>query len=209
MTIYRGQDLGVRGSGGSLDRHNGYGGKGKDVSIVGKTWRYLGQDKDFRTHELPLSVGEHLIVSTRLHWFSPCKKFLQMSAVMPLAFVVSVALDYLSVGIWQLQAALWVSTLLHQLFMAHKVMSWRSELLIVTNKRLVIVSGVFSRLLEEDRLCNTTNYRVWQPPMGRVFGYGQITVESAGNHDKSSMREVVHLVPNPWIIYDAIQTANV
>jgi hypothetical protein len=180
--------------------------KSRPPATIGRAWRFLGQDKEHARSNLELVPGEYLLVSVDLHWFHVARNVVKLSLAMPVAFTVSIALDFLSNSLWWLQIILWIATMGHECVIGHRILAWRADLLMATNRRLIREYGVFTRTTCDVNLHEITSIEVYESLPGRMFGYGQIIVESAGKHNNWSERESVRFVRNPKRIRLAAQT---
>lgn len=63
---------------------------------------------------------------------------------------------------------------------AWKALDWRNDLLMVTNQRLIGVSGLITRKVASIPLSMLTDLTYQRSPLGRLLGFGQFRVESAG-----------------------------
>ena len=75
--------------------------------------------------------------------------------------------------------------------------------LAVTNKRVIIKTGWLSRRTLEMNLAKVENIAVDQSIMGRIFGYGSITVVGTGG-----TREPFHNIANPLNFRKAVQAQS-
>ncbi|MCW2947126.1 MAG: hypothetical protein JWR24_3843 [Actinoallomurus sp.] len=81
---------------------------------------------------------------------------------------------------------------------AFKVFEWSDEFFAVTKVRVILVTGVFTRRVDMMPLTKVTDLTVNRSIMGRMFGYGTIVLESAGQDQ--ALSKVEH-VPEPEAIY--------
>lgn len=79
-----------------------------------------------------------------------------------------------------------------------RVLDWYYDRFILTNKRLMKVSGMVTRTVGMMPLTRVTDMKYQQSAWGRIFGYGDFILESAGQ--EQALREVKHL-PNPNELY--------
>lgn len=79
-----------------------------------------------------------------------------------------------------------------------RVGDWYFDRFILTNKRIMAVSGMITRTVGMMPLLRVTDMKYEQSPMGRIFNYGNFVLESAGQDQ--ALREVKHL-PNPNELY--------
>jgi len=88
--------------------------------------------------------------------------------------------------------------LLVMIWVAFRVADWYFDRFILTNKRIMAVSGMFTRTVGMMPLLRVTDMKYEQSAMGRMFHYGNFVLESAGQDQ--ALREVKHL-PNPNELY--------
>jgi membrane protein YdbS with pleckstrin-like domain len=92
-------------------------------------------------------------------------------------------------------AGLWAAVLL---WVAWKHLDWYFDRFILTNKRVMVVSGLITRKVAMMPLLRVTDMKYEQSPIGRMLNYGNFVLESAGQ--EQALREVKHL-PNPNELY--------
>jgi hypothetical protein len=102
---------------------------------------------------------------------------------------------------WLLQTILWYGGLLVVLRLGYKLFEWWDEKLLVTDKRFVLVAGVFTTRIAMMPLGKVTDLTYQRNAAGRIFGYGSIVVESAG---QIHAFQRIDYLPKPEQIYDAI-----
>ena len=90
---------------------------------------------------------------------------------------------------------LW-SILLLRLFW--KVFEWSENYFVVTSQRLLLSEGFLIRTVKMMPLAKVTDMSFQRSAMGRLFGYGEFIVESAGQNQ--ALRNVDHL-PYPEQLY--------
>jgi uncharacterized membrane protein YdbT with pleckstrin-like domain len=74
----------------------------------------------------------------------------------------------------------WVATAL-TLRAIWKVLAWRAEQVIVTDRRVLRVSGVLTRRVRSVPLNKLMDVATRRSGLGRLLGYGDISLESAGS----------------------------
>jgi membrane protein YdbS with pleckstrin-like domain len=79
-----------------------------------------------------------------------------------------------------------------------KVADWFFDRFILTNKRVMVVSGIITRRVAMMPLLRVTDMKYEQSPIGRMLNYGTFVLESAGQ--EQALREIKHL-PNPNELY--------
>lgn len=78
------------------------------------------------------------------------------------------------------------------------VVEWYVCRFVLTNKRIMLIEGVFTRNVAMMPLARVTDMKYTQSPLGRVLGYGTFEIESAGQDQ--ALRRVENL-PNPTDLY--------
>jgi uncharacterized membrane protein YdbT with pleckstrin-like domain len=127
--------------------------------------------------------GEHPIRTTRQHW----TVFLSLGLGSLVALVVGILLLVLApgtVGSFKLSdiklfIGLALGVLVLAIFLVRWV-QWRSTSYTLTNHRIISRHGVLSRYTESITLDRIQDSRVIQRLLGRVFGFGDVELESAG-----------------------------
>ena len=146
-----------------------------------------------------LLPGENLIMKVHQHWI-----FIAKSLLLPVALLILVAIldftlirsvgnhirTYLSLGVVAL-AILWLMVVW---------IRWRAISYTLTDQRIKLESGVFSRsekIIPIDRVQDCTT-RI--SLIGRMLGYGRVEVDAAG---AQGAEVLVHL-PNPGAFRDQV-----
>lgn len=93
---------------------------------------------------------------------------------------------------------IWGLWLVLVLWLLYKVWVWLEDYFVVTSKRLLLATGVFTRRVNMIPLTKVTDMRFERSATGRLLGYGKFIVESAGQDQ--ALREVDHL-PYPEQLY--------
>lgn len=91
-----------------------------------------------------------------------------------------------------------IAWIIVMLFVSFSVAEWYYDRFILTNKRIMSVSGMVSRTVAMMPLLRVTDMKYEQSAWGRLLGYGTFVVESAGQ--EQALREVKRL-PNPNELY--------
>ena len=78
---------------------------------------------------------------------------------------------------------------------------WHIEQFVVTDKRVLLISGLLYRKLAVMPLAKVTDLTYERSPLGRVLGYGTFIMESAGQDQALSK---VEFLPNPDQLYQQL-----
>jgi uncharacterized membrane protein YdbT with pleckstrin-like domain len=90
---------------------------------------------------------------------------------------------------------LWLVLVFRLLF---KVYEWLEDYFVVTSQRLILATGIITRTVNMMPLTKVTDMSFRRSSWGRIFGYGEFIVESAGQDQ--ALRRVDHL-PYPEQLY--------
>jgi membrane protein YdbS with pleckstrin-like domain len=75
---------------------------------------------------------------------------------------------------------------------------WQIERVLVTNKRIVEVSGIITRRVASMPLAKVTDLTYQRGPLARLFNYGELILESAG---QKQALESISYIPRPDDFY--------
>ncbi|HWK85250.1 MAG TPA: PH domain-containing protein [Caldimonas sp.] len=142
-----------------------------------------------------LIAGERVVYRTRLHW---------LVYAVPVLFSVVVLLPiawFLASGSWQGFA--WVPLALVLVVLLPAVVKRQSSDFAVTNKRVMMKSGVFTTRSVELLLNKIEAIAVDQSLLGRLFGYGDIVVTGSGG-----TREAFSHIQSPLEFRRAVQSVS-
>lgn len=142
-----------------------------------------------------LIEGERVVYRTRLHW---------LVFAMPILFTVVVLLP----AAWFLyngsgQAFAWVPLVLALLVLLPAFIKRQSSDFAVTNKRVMMKSGVMTTRSVELLLNKIEAIAVDQSLPGRMFGYGNIVVTGSGG-----TREAFSHIQSPLEFRRAVQSVS-
>lgn len=141
---------------------------------------------------------ERRVIRVRRHW--ACLLWDIFEAVALLACCVMISY-LLPPGMWIPQNVLWYAALFLLIRFAYFVIEWWVERIVVTDKRFMITSGVFTTTVAMMPIGKVTDLSYKRSVAGRLLGYGTMVVESAGQIQ--ALNKIEYL-PNPESVYDAI-----
>ncbi|GAA0538116.1 membrane protein [Saccharopolyspora subtropica] len=102
---------------------------------------------------------------------------------------------------WLVQNVLWYAGLAVLVRFAYQVLDWYVERIVVTDKRFLITSGIFTTNVAMMPITKVTDLTFARTLMGRILGYGTLVVESAGQIQALNR---IEYVPSPDEVEDAI-----
>ncbi len=142
----------------------------------------------------PLKKEEKLLVIIRQHWL---KLILPFFAWLLLTVLLFIFLKD------DTQIAL-IIALLTALYPAYLYMEWKYNLWCVTSMRVVDESGLFGRYSKESPLDKINNVEYTQSLWGRMFGYGDVEIQTAAELGDSKYT----MIHDPKILKDTITHAQ-
>jgi hypothetical protein len=141
---------------------------------------------------------ERRVIRVRRHWAVVAWDVFEAAALIA---VVRMLAALLPAGAWMFQNILWYAGLLVILRFAYLLYEWWDEQLVVTDKRFILLTGVLTTRIAMMPLGKVTDLTYERTSGGRLFGYGTIVVESAGQIQAFNR---IDYLPQPERIYDAI-----
>ncbi|WP_372443053.1 PH domain-containing protein [Actinomadura barringtoniae] len=147
------------------------------------------RDAGSRTVDRYLMAYEGRVIAVRRH---PAVLLLPVTAVVGGLLLCGVAATAFGLmWIWWL----WLLTLGYLLW---KVIAWSIEFFLVTEHRVMLISGVLNRQVAMMPLAKVTDIALDRSVLGRMLGYGEFVMESAGQ--KQALRNV-GFMPYPEQLY--------
>jgi uncharacterized membrane protein YdbT with pleckstrin-like domain len=143
-------------------------------------------------HLLP---HEHQVITVRFHPAVLIRPVAEVLAGLALAGVLSTTVAH---GNGVVMIVIWLAWLVLVARLLYKIYAWLEDYFVVTSQRLLLATGVFTRTINMMPLGKVTDMSFKRSTMGRVLGYGEFIVESAGQDQ--ALRRVDHL-PYPEQLY--------
>jgi hypothetical protein len=151
-----------------------------------------------------LVEGERFLLATRMHWFIPLRGVSGMGVMWPLVFSLNVLVERLLGDVWFVKDVIWLAALAHSAITGFRLMQWRTDVLVVTNRRLVQTSGVFTHTVRETMLHQVRRLELYQSFFGQVFRFGTLHIALSGPHmgeglkvGAEVLKEFARWVPHP------------
>ena len=144
---------------------------------------------------------ERRVIRVRRHWAFLIKPLAQTVAVLVVAFLLSWLIGAAGSVLWLVQSLLWYAAVAALVRYAWKVLEWWMEVIIVTDKRFMITSGIIETKNSMMPIGKVTDMSFLRPVLGQLLGYGTLRVESAGQ--KQDL-ETVEFLPRPEEVFMAI-----
>jgi hypothetical protein len=139
-----------------------------------------------------LMPNEQVVTRVRMHPIAIIRPaFLILADMMGVGFVTGIGVGAFTKIVWILWFALFV-------WQGQKLVNWWRRCFVVTENRLMLVSGIFDQDIGIMPLAEVTDIRLHLSTAGRTFGYGEFIVESAGQKQALSY---VPFLPYPMEMY--------
>jgi uncharacterized membrane protein YdbT with pleckstrin-like domain len=141
---------------------------------------------------------ERRVIRVRRHWATLLWDMFEAVALLAVCVMISYALPpALVVG----QNILWYAALFVVLRFAYQVIEWWVERIVVTDKRFIMTTGVWTTQVLMMPITKVTDLTYERSFFGRMWGYGTMVVESAGQIQALNRLEYL---PKPEDFYDTI-----
>lgn len=144
---------------------------------------------------------ERRVIRVRRHWAVLIKPLAQTVGVVLVAFLLSRLISGAGSSLWLVQSLLWYAAVAALLRYAWKVLEWWMEVIIVTDKRFMLTSGIIETKNSMMPIGKVTDMSFMRPVLGQILGYGTLRVESAGQ--KQDLEKIKYL-PRPEEVFLAI-----
>jgi uncharacterized membrane protein YdbT with pleckstrin-like domain len=151
-----------------------------------------------------LLSSERRVIRLRRHWATVLPYLVQTLLVLVIAFTVSALVDPgddTVTYVWLLQNILWYVALFALLRFTFYLVEWWVERIVVTDKRAMITSGIFTTKVAMMPVSKITDMTYERSVIGRMFGYGTLILESAGQIQALNR---IEFLPRPEEVFDAI-----
>lgn len=130
---------------------------------------------------------------TRQHWI---KLWLPVLAWLVISALLLLVIDNNAISL--------IVILVTALYPLVEYINWKYNLWAVTNMRVVDESGFFTRYSKESPLDKINNVEYDQPLLGRIFGYGNVDIQTAAEMGETKYT----LIHQPKLLKDTITHAQ-
>ena len=138
---------------------------------------------------------EHQVITVRKHPAVLLKPILIVLAGLVIAAVISTTIGRHESGVI---GGVWIAWAILLLYLVEKIWEWSQDYFIVTSRRMLLATGVVTRKVAMMPLVKVTDMSFQRSTLGRLLGYGEFILESAGQ--EQALRVVDHL-PYPEQLY--------
>ena len=137
-----------------------------------------------------LGENEHILLVTHQHWFVLFSRiFVELFLIVVLLVGISAAYTVYP------QAFYGFILLLAPLAgLLYDILVWRNKAYVITNRRVLHISGVFSKNVVDSSLEKVTDVRLSQSFLGRIFNYGDVEILTASEVGNNLFRRIANPV---------------
>jgi uncharacterized membrane protein YdbT with pleckstrin-like domain len=122
-----------------------------------------------------LGQNERIVLATRQHWF-----VLFSNILLEILLVVLLVVGVSAAAVVNPLAGFgFVLVLVPLIGMLRDILIWRNREYIVTNRRVIQISGVFSKDVVDSSLEKVNDVKMSQSMFGRMFDYGDVEILTA------------------------------
>ena len=122
-----------------------------------------------------LGENERILLITRQHWFVLFSNIaLEILLIILLALGVTAAIPFYPAAV-----AGYILLLVPLIGMVRDILIWSNREYIVTNRRVIQISGVFDKNVVDSSLEKVNDVKMSQSFLGRLFDYGDIEILTA------------------------------
>jgi len=122
-----------------------------------------------------LGQNERIVLATRQHWF-----VLFSNILLEILLVVLLVVGVSAAAVVNPLAGFgFILVLVPLIGMLRDILIWRNREYIVTNRRVIQISGVFSKDVVDSSLEKVNDVKMSQSMFGRLFDYGDVEILTA------------------------------
>lgn len=156
-------------------------------------WRELWHPEPVVIHA---QHGERVLIASRHHWIVPLKNLATMSVEMIVMTIVSLVVSALPISSAWFQTVLWICALGHTTWMSRHLLTWRADVMIVTNWRFIRTGGIVTTGFKTYKFASVGNFYRSNSLVGRILGYSNVRiVQNGGPHNIGADDEYCPYVP--------------
>ena len=137
--------------------------------------------------QFELNEDEDLVIAQKPHWIMLMKPIVEVAVIVAGAVLGIIFVSFLPS--WTILFPLALVVFLLGRF-GRRFAKYKASRLIVSNERLIYVSGVLGRRSQEIPISQISNLSFNQKLSSRILGYGLLEVDHSGEHGKTTFQYV-------------------
>jgi uncharacterized membrane protein YdbT with pleckstrin-like domain len=127
-----------------------------------------------------LSTNEEILIQKKQHWFILIGSIFLEIALLLIIFAATItAAVFFTVYIAIIIAVGFILLMIPLATMIIDILHWTHHSYIITNRRIVQISGVLNKCVSDSSLEKVNDVNMTQSALGRIFGYGDIEILTA------------------------------
>ncbi len=135
-----------------------------------------------------LGENERIVLETHQHWFVLFNKiFLEIILIAIIVTAVIIGMTFNQIAIYGL-----ILVLVPLVGLVRDVMIWQNNAYVVTNRRVIQISGVFSKEVVDSSLEKVNDVKLSQSFFGRMFNFGDIEILTASELGVNLFHEIAN-----------------
>lgn len=138
-----------------------------------------------------LGDREKIIRISRQHWFRLFSAIFLEIVIVLVIFAVAIMLSIATPAAMPIFIIVGVVALLFPLAtMIRDILIWSNHILVVTNRRIMQVTGIFNKNVIDSSLEKVNDVKMKQTALGRMFNFGDIEILTASEFGTNLFRKV-------------------
>ncbi len=140
-----------------------------------------------------LGEKENIIFTTRQHWTILVGKIL-LEVIIILAVLAACiwsSMTYPAFAIFILPIG-FILIIIPVITMTLDIARWSNYQFIVTNRRVIQISGIFNKNVVDSNLEKVNDLKLTQPYLGRIFDYGDVEILTASELGVNLFKRIAH-----------------
>ena len=133
-----------------------------------------------------LGENERILLVTRQHWFVLFSNIL-LEILLIVLLVVGISA---ATVVYPIASAGFILVLVPLIGMIRDILIWSNREYIVTNRRVIQISGVFDKNVVDSSLEKVNDVKMSQSFLGRIFDYGDIEILTASEFGNNLFRRI-------------------
>jgi uncharacterized membrane protein YdbT with pleckstrin-like domain len=155
--------------------------------------------------EAGLSEGEYLVLRLHPHWKTVLRPILILALIIAAALALLVFLPTSSARAPVKLGIAVLAVLAALVWCAYPLARWRTTSYELTNRRLRLRSGVFTRTGRDFPLSRISDITFTHGLLDRILGCGTIIAESAGEHGQLVLTEIPHVQQVQAVLFQLVE----
>ncbi len=148
-----------------------------------------------------LIASERRVIRVRRHWAYLLRVTAETVGIVVAWFLLSRLIGQMGDDLWWAQTLLWYAVAAAVLRFAYHVLEWWIEVIVVTDKRFMLATGLIITKISMMPITKVTDMSYKRTVGGHLLGYGTLLVESAGQIQDL---ETIAYIHQPEAVFTAI-----